>query len=108
MRGFCFKRCGRRAVQRHHVVPKQRIKARHASLSARFRRGEGPAPWGKTKALADERNLLSVCADCHGAIEGASDLRVEMTELPYGFWAFVSEYELVGELPRHLMEASAV
>jgi hypothetical protein len=102
----CFA-CGGRAVQRHHVVPKGRLKALHRTLSAAYRRGQGPRPWTKTKVLADERNLLPVCLDCHGQIEGASDMHVELAQVPAGFWSFVSEYQLTGELPRSLTEALA-
>jgi hypothetical protein len=102
----CFA-CGARAVQHHHIVPKARLKTVHRSLSAAYRRGQGPRPWSKTGVLADERNLLPVCLKCHGKIEGASDMHVELAQVPAGFWTFVSEYGLDGELPRHLMEAVA-
>lgn len=102
----CFA-CGGRAVQRHHVVPKARLKMLHRSLSAAYRRGQGPRPWTKTKVLADERNLLPVCLKCHGQIEGASDMHVELAQVPPGFWSFVSEYGLDAQLPPRLMEATA-
>jgi hypothetical protein len=102
----CFA-CGGRAVQRHHVVPKGRLKALHRTLSAAYRRGQGPRPWTKTKVLADERNLLPVCLKCHGKIEGPSDMHVELAQVPAGFWTFVSEYDLDAQLPPRLMEATA-
>jgi hypothetical protein len=35
----------------------------------------------------------------------AGSIKVDLFDLPPGFWTFVSEYQLVGELPRHLREA---
>jgi hypothetical protein len=90
----------------HHIVSQARLKREHASLSAAYRRGEGPRPWSLTKALKDEANLLSVCWGCHQCVEAGS-IPVEPSDLPEGFWEFVSEYDLDGQLPLHLMEATA-
>jgi hypothetical protein len=90
----------------HHVISQSRLKREHASLSAAYRRGEGPRPWSLTKALKDERNLLSCCWGCHQCVE-ARPILVELSDLPEGFFEFVSEYRLAGLLPRHLMGAVA-
>jgi hypothetical protein len=34
-------------------------------------------------------------------------MHVELAQVPAGFWSFVSEYQLTGELPRSLTEALA-
>jgi hypothetical protein len=90
----------------HHIVSQARLKREHASLSAAYRRGEGPRPWSLTKALKDERNLREVCWGCHQCVEAGS-IPVEVSDLPEGFWEFVSEYRLAGLLPRHLMGRQA-
>jgi hypothetical protein len=90
----------------HHILSKQRLRREHASLSAAYRRGEGPRPWSLTKALKDERNLREVCWGCHQCVEAGS-IPVELSDLPEGFFEFVSEYRLAGLLPRHLMGVMA-
>lgn len=85
----------------HHVIPRQRIKAVWRSLMAEERRG-GEKPWAITKALADPRNRVWVCFGCHLGLVETSTVRVENGDLPEGFWEFVEEYKLWGELPRHL------
>jgi hypothetical protein len=85
----------------HHIIAQARLRREHASLSAAYRRGEGPRPWSLTKALKDERNLREVCWGCHQCVEAGS-IPVELSDLPEGFFEFVSEYRLAGLLPRHL------
>lgn len=93
------------AKQRHHVVPKQGIRRAWKTLAAAQRRG-GPRAWRVGRVMTDGRNMLDVCWAHHQLVEGGS-LRVELTDVPTGFWAFVTEYGLYGELPRHLMEEAA-
>lgn len=85
----------------HHIVPRQRIKVEYRSLLQANRRSQGPRPWSLVKALGDERNLILVCWGCHQCVEGGS-IPVELSDLPNGFWDFVSDYELEGLVPRHL------
>jgi hypothetical protein len=109
-RGTCFatgrhRECyGRLTV--HHVIAQQRIKRVHRSLVQAFRRGQGPRPWSLAKALQDKSNLVVCCFGCHQCVEAGS-IRVEPSDLPHGFWAFVYAHGLAGELPRHLVEAAA-
>lgn len=62
MKPRCICGCGRRAVQRHHVVYQQ-------ELRARWRAGDVSGPWLYAKHLtalfADERNLIWICKPCH-------------------------------------------
>lgn len=81
-------------VEAHHLVKRQRIRAKWRTLMAAKRRG-GPKPWSVTKAIADERNIVYACKRTH---------HVEETPvpLPAGFWDFIAEYDLAGQLPRWL------
>jgi len=89
----------------HHIVPKAKIVKRLTSgkwvdtaLTKRI-----------TAALADSRNLKQACFGCHlGLIEtGNPAAQVTEDDLPAGFAAFVAEYELEPDVPRHLQEVIA-
>lgn len=90
----------------HHIVPQSKIKKEHRSLLQAFRRAQGPRPWSLVKALRDERNLLPACWGCHQCVE-SDPTKVNLFDLPPGFFEFVSEYGLAGVLPRHLMGVEA-
>jgi len=88
----------------HHIVSQQRIRRRHASLLAAYRRGEGPRPWALQAALKDARNFAVACWGCHQCVEAGS-IVVELLDLPNGFHSFVVEYGLGADLPRNLAGA---
>jgi hypothetical protein len=83
-------------LDRHHVVKQQWIRKVHRSLTAAYRRGQGPKPWSLKRALADSRNLVVTCWRHHAELE---DGRAKVT--PIGFWDFIEEHRgLEAELPR--------
>jgi hypothetical protein len=54
-------------------------------------------------ALSDPRNLIVACWGCNMLREtGNEDCRPEEEDLPHGFWDFVAQYDLHGDVPRHL------
>jgi hypothetical protein len=88
-------------VQEHHIVKRQSIRRVWRSLMAAKRRG-GPKPWSVTKAIADPRNKVNVCWHHHKPVEEG---RLAVP-LPAGFYGFVNEYGLQGQLPRQLREVA--
>lgn len=79
-------------VEAHHLVKRQRIRAKWRTLMAAKRRG-GPKPWSVTKAIADERNIVYACKRTHHVEESP-------VPVPDGFWDFIAEYDLAGLEPR--------
>lgn len=75
----------------------------HRSLSAAYRRSQGPKPWSVQKALKDPRLQIVTCWRHHKPIE---EEQLE-PPLPAGFWNAVAEYGLESELPRYLAERQA-
>lgn len=85
--------CGNPSLEFHHVVSVQRL--RRLVLADEL-----------NDAIADPRNLVATCRPCHERIERAM-LHLTVDQLPEHFWRFVAEYDLVGAVPRHLMEDAA-
>lgn len=103
----------------HHVVSQQRLKRRFP-VGARLNPVTGAkyirvlrrdlAITGRDiplrTILGDPRNHVDVCFGDHQLVEGGS-LSVGPRDLPEGFWSFVRDYDLWGDLPRHLQEVAA-
>lgn len=73
----------------HHVIPRQRIRAR-------FGRGRGLIPLSRgnqVAAIRDERNIVPLCRHHH---ELVTNRRLYLTEadLPHGIHDFAKEYGL--------------
>lgn len=86
-------------MERHHVIPKARLKKAHATA---HHRGEGPlSEVGITALLGDERNLCDLCNRHHHRVtHGFDKLRLEM--LPAGIFDFAREFEIGWMLDREL------
>jgi len=65
--------CGRRAVHRHHLIPKQVLRRE-----------------GRRDRLTDPRVLMPMCFDCHFNHESWAR-RIWRDELPASVWVFAGE-----------------
>lgn len=88
--------------QGHHVVPQQRIRDRHRTLLAAYRRGMGLRPWSLRRALEDRRLQVRVCWGHHQLVE---QRRVYVRELPDGFWEAVREFGLEPLVEQRFIDA---
>jgi hypothetical protein len=84
----------------HHVISRDRL---HAFFGVP-KKGPGSSSAWFRAIVADPRNKKDACFGCHiGLIEtGNPAAQVQPVDLPDGFWSFVAEHNLWGQLPRHL------
>lgn len=73
--------CSRRAVDPHHVLPKQFIRSICTSLDI------DPEPW-----VWDPRNGMALCRHCHEGHESGHK-RIPRWRLPDSVWVFVREID---------------
>lgn len=85
---WCAVCADRPAIEMHHLVPQQRIE-RYV------------APERQRRAKEDPRNGVPACYACHKGLDDEAT-QLHPNQLPRGFWQFVTEYDLVAGLPRHL------
>lgn len=86
----------------HHIVSKRAIIDKVTG-----NRGVTPENARILKdALSDPRVLIGACWGCHLGTLETDNPRARVTEddLPEGFWAYVDQYDLANDLPRHLRD----